>query len=66
MCVGIQSTLLRDIAIIGGGMYAFIPDSGFVGTAFVNALANQLATMGTHVCDLFLFFVTNNHNLMTL
>lgn len=43
----VKSILLRDIAEVGGGMYAFIPDSGFVGTAFVNALANQLATMGT-------------------
>lgn len=45
---GVKSLLLRDIAMVGGGMYAFIPDSGFVGTAFVNALANQLATMGMH------------------
>ena len=45
---GVKSLLLRDLAEVGGGMYAFIPDSGFVGTAFVNALANQLATMGTH------------------
>jgi hypothetical protein len=45
---GVKSLLLRDIAEVGGGMYAFIPDSGFVGTAFVNALANQLATMGLH------------------
>lgn len=41
----VKSQLLREIADVGGGMYAFIPDSGFVGTAFVNALANQLATM---------------------
>lgn len=44
---GVQSSLLRDLAVVGGGTYAFIPDSGFVGTAFVNALANQLATMGS-------------------
>lgn len=43
---GVKSVLLKEIAEVGGGMYAFIPDSGFVGTAFVNALANQLATMG--------------------
>ncbi|CAE7472181.1 ITIH3, partial [Symbiodinium microadriaticum] len=36
-----------DIAVEGGGMYAFIPDSGFVGTAFVNALSNQLVSFGT-------------------
>ena len=45
---GVKSVLLQDIAVVGGGMYAFIPDSGFVGTAFVNALANQLATMAMH------------------
>lgn len=44
----VKSSLLRDIATEGGGMYAFIPDAGFVGTAFVNALANVLATMGTN------------------
>jgi hypothetical protein len=44
---GVKSVLLKDIAEVGGGMYAFIPDSGFVGTAFVNALANQLATAGS-------------------
>ena len=27
-------------------MYTFIPDSGFVGTAFVNALSNQLVCFG--------------------
>lgn len=29
-------------------MYAFIPDSGFVGTAFVNALSNSLVTIAAH------------------
>jgi hypothetical protein len=43
----LHSHLLRDIAIQGNGMYAFIPDSGFVGTAFVNALANTLSTVVT-------------------
>lgn len=42
----LDSTLLSEIAIEGGGMYAFIPDSGFVGTAFVNALGNHLSSMG--------------------
>jgi hypothetical protein len=32
----LQSELLREIALEGGGSYAFIPDSGFVGTVFVN------------------------------
>jgi hypothetical protein len=33
------------LAVEGGGSYAFIPDSGFVGTVFVNALANTLVTV---------------------
>jgi von Willebrand factor type A domain len=43
----LDSVLLRKIAYDGGGMYAFIPDSGFVGTAFVNSLANMLSTVTT-------------------
>jgi Mg-chelatase subunit ChlD len=43
----LDSKLLVDIAKEAGGMYSFIPDSGFVGTAFVNALANILATVGS-------------------
>ena len=42
----LDSSLLSDMAIEGGGMYAFIPDSGFVGTAFVNALGNHLSSYG--------------------
>lgn len=44
----LDSVLLRELAVEGHGMYAFIPDSGFVGTVFVNALANSIATMGIH------------------
>jgi len=40
----IQSQLLRDIAVEGKGHYCYIPDSSFVGTVFVNATANILAT----------------------
>jgi Mg-chelatase subunit ChlD len=40
----LDSSLLAAMAEVGGGMYAFIPDSGFVGTAFVHALANTLVT----------------------
>lgn len=43
----LDSTLLNEIAMEGNGTYNFIPDSGFVGTAFVNTLANQLASFGT-------------------
>lgn len=39
------SYLLSAYASEGGGVYAFIPDSGFVGTVFVNALANCLTTV---------------------
>jgi Mg-chelatase subunit ChlD len=42
----LDSELLREISAEGDGMYAFIPDSGFVGTAFVNAASNLLVTMG--------------------
>lgn len=45
----LDSPLLKDLAIEGNGMYAFIPDSGFVGTAFVNSTSNLLATMGRNV-----------------
>jgi Mg-chelatase subunit ChlD len=40
----LDSVLLRNIAHEAGGMYSFIPDSGFVGTAFVNALGSILST----------------------
>lgn len=40
----LDSALLQQLAIAGDGSYAFIPDSGFVGTIFVHALANLLAT----------------------
>ena len=41
----LQSDLLSSYAAEGTGTYAFIPDSGFVGTIFVNALANCLTTV---------------------
>jgi Mg-chelatase subunit ChlD len=45
----IDSVLLTDIAREGGGGYVFIPDGGFVGTAFVNVAANLLTTFGDHL-----------------
>lgn len=45
----LDSKLLNDLAVEGDGMYAFIPDSAFVGTAFVNAASNLLATMARGV-----------------
>jgi len=41
---GISSELLVQLAKTGGGSYAFIPDAGFVGTVFVNAISNLLVT----------------------
>ena len=45
----LKSDLLVDIATEGTGTYSFIPDSGFVGTVFVNALANTLTTCADNV-----------------
>jgi hypothetical protein len=41
----LDSALLNDLSVLGNGSYAFIPDSGMVGTAFVHATSNVLATM---------------------
>lgn len=41
----LNSTLLTQISAIGGGLYSFVPDCSMVGTAFVNNLANLMATM---------------------
>eukprot|EP00607_Mallomonas_marina_P008313 CAMPEP_0182417914 /NCGR_PEP_ID=MMETSP1167-20130531/2364_1 /TAXON_ID=2988 /ORGANISM="Mallomonas Sp, Strain CCMP3275" /LENGTH=867 /DNA_ID=CAMNT_0024591779 /DNA_START=120 /DNA_END=2723 /DNA_ORIENTATION=- len=40
----LNSPLLMTLCVSGGSHYGFIPDSGMVGTAFVNALANILST----------------------
>jgi Mg-chelatase subunit ChlD len=40
----LDSAVLSDLATVGRGSYTFIPDSGLVGTVFVNATANLLAT----------------------
>jgi len=42
----LDSKLLADLATEGGGMYTFIPDSSFVGTAIVNSVANALVSYG--------------------
>ena len=41
----LDSKLLLQLAERLGGMYMFIPDSSFVGTAFVNWIANAMSTM---------------------
>merc|ERR1719284_880027 len=45
----LDSELLSQLAIDGTGAYAFIPDAGFVGTVFVNAMANLLVTVAKDV-----------------
>jgi len=46
---GLDSKLLTELAAEGDGMYGFIPDSGLVGTVFVNATANLLVTLARGV-----------------
>ncbi|KAM5346340.1 hypothetical protein ACJ41O_009345 [Fusarium nematophilum] len=43
----LRSGLLKSIAEIGGGNYAFIPDAGIIGTVFVHAVANLQSTFAT-------------------
>lgn len=43
----LDSKLLRDLAVIGNGAYAFIPDASLVGTIFVNLCSNLLTTFAT-------------------
>ncbi|KAK4212459.1 ribosomal protein L13e-domain-containing protein [Rhypophila decipiens] len=40
----LRSGLLKSIAEVSGGSYAFIPDAGMVGTVFVHAVANLQST----------------------
>jgi uncharacterized protein YegL len=41
----LDSKLLKEIATIGGGMYSFVPDGGFVGTVVINMISNILSTL---------------------
>jgi hypothetical protein len=45
----LDSRLLENLARIGNGMYVFIPDAGFVGTALVNCISNVLVTVAQNV-----------------
>mmetsp|Transcript_49278 Transcript_49278/g.107239 ORF Transcript_49278/g.107239 Transcript_49278/m.107239 type:complete len:690 (+) Transcript_49278:106-2175(+) len=45
----LDSEVLTQISEAGSGCYSFIPDAGFVGTAFVNMVSNLLVTMATGV-----------------
>ncbi|PSR99146.1 hint-domain-domain-containing protein [Coniella lustricola] len=40
----LESGLLKSIAEVGRGIYAFIPDAGMVGTVFIHAVANLQST----------------------
>lgn len=40
----LNSALLRSIAEVGRGYYAFIPDAGMIGTVFVHAVSNLFST----------------------
>eukprot|EP00158_Paraphelidium_tribonemae_P006718 Partr_v1_DN27948_c0_g1_i2_m11128 putative domain containing protein len=42
----LDSRLLQSIAVEGEGSFNFIPDAGFVGTVFINALANSRCIYG--------------------
>jgi len=42
----LDSALLDGLAQEGGGLYVFIPDAGFVGTALVNCTSNALTAAG--------------------
>lgn len=42
----LDSPLLVQIAKDGGGYFSFIPDAGFVGTCFINAVANSRCAFG--------------------
>ncbi|KAG8690723.1 hypothetical protein FRC09_011867 [Ceratobasidium sp. 395] len=44
----LDSRLLDEMANLGKGTYGFIPDSGMVGTVFVHAVANLMATWATN------------------
>eukprot|EP00041_Stephanoeca_diplocostata_P041916 m.9475 g.9475 ORF g.9475 m.9475 type:complete len:1095 (-) comp6919_c0_seq1:465-3749(-) len=45
----LDSDLLRQIAFTGLGTYNFIPDVGFVGTAFIHAVSNALTVVAKNV-----------------
>lgn len=45
----LDSVLLREVCVEGSGMYAFIPDAGFVGTCFVNTMSNILVTVARNI-----------------
>jgi hypothetical protein len=45
----LDSKLLEQICVEGGGTYGFIPDCSMVGTVFINATATALTTVTRNV-----------------
>uniref|UniRef100_A0A6B2KYL0 VWFA domain-containing protein n=1 Tax=Arcella intermedia TaxID=1963864 RepID=A0A6B2KYL0_9EUKA len=45
----LNSTLLNDLAVAGNGTYSFIPDCNFVGTVFINTMANLSTILASNV-----------------
>jgi Mg-chelatase subunit ChlD len=45
----IQSNLLEQLSSIAPGSYSFIPDAGFVGTIFVNAISQLLCNVANNL-----------------
>lgn len=45
----LRSDLLHDLAVEGRGSYSFIPDVGFVGTAFIHSASNVLTVCAKNV-----------------
>ena len=45
----LDSQLLEDICMIGGGSYGFIPDCSMVGTVFINWCTKSLLTLAHHM-----------------
>mmetsp|Transcript_2219 Transcript_2219/g.3609 ORF Transcript_2219/g.3609 Transcript_2219/m.3609 type:complete len:710 (+) Transcript_2219:57-2186(+) len=54
----LDTPLLNDLAIKGNGTFAFIPDSSFVGTIFVNSISNLCCNMAKNC----LVKVETNHD----
>lgn len=44
----LDTKVLANIANVGNGTFSFIPDSGFVGTIIIHAMANIKTTCGTN------------------
>ena len=60
----IDTPLLDKYATIGNGQYCFIPCPGFIGTIFVNSIANTLNTMASQ-CEL-TFELLNGNQLLEI